>query len=94
METTHEEQETAHKDPEPQRAVIRSALDEIADEIGTALRGANLDFAVYLTVPNSGDSLATMACPLDPSDAEWSQASAIVCRIIGKRLSDVGLRPA
>ena len=93
METTNNEQEAAaHRGPEAQRAVIRSTLDEIADEVGTALRRENLDFPVYLTVPSSGDSLATMACPLDPSDAEWSQASAIVCRIIGKQLGDVRLR--
>jgi hypothetical protein len=47
---------------------------------------------MYLTVCNSGESLATMACPLDPSDTEWARASAIVCRIIGERLGDVRLR--
>ena len=78
--------------PDAQRGVIRLALEEIAAEVGTALRDAHLDFPVYLTVPNSGESLATMACPLDPSDGDWSQASAIVCRIIGQRLGDVGLR--
>ena len=77
--------------PDAQRGVIRLALDEIATEVGTALRDANLDFPIFLTVPNSGDSLATMACPLDPSDSDWSHASAIVCRIIGKRLGDARL---
>ena len=33
-----------------------------------------------------------MACPLDPSDSDWSHASAIVCRIIGQRLGDARLR--
>jgi hypothetical protein len=79
-------------EPEAQRAVIRLALDEIAAEIGTELRNATLDFPVYVTVCNSGKSLATMACPLDPSDTEWSRASAIVCKIIGRRLGDVRLR--
>src|SRR5450432_2920238 len=79
-------------EPEAQRAVIRLALDEIAVEVGTDLRDASLDFPVYLTVSNSGKSLATMACPLDPSDTEWSRASAIVCKIIGHRLGDVRLR--
>ena len=31
--------------------------DEIAAEVATALRDAHLDFPVFLTVPNSGDSL-------------------------------------
>src|ERR1700693_4809153 len=78
-------------EPETQREVIKLALDEIAAEVATALRDAHLDFPVFLTVPNSGESLATIACPLDPSDTEWSHASAIVCRIIGQRLGDARL---
>ena len=77
--------------PDEQREVIRQSLDEIAAEVATSLRDAHLDFPVFLTVPNSGDSLATMASPLDPSDSEWSHASAIVCRIIGQRLGDARL---
>ncbi len=73
-------------EPETQREIIRLTLGEIVTEIATALRDAQLDFPVFLTVPNAGDSLATMACPLDPSDSDWSHASAIVCRIIGQRL--------
>jgi hypothetical protein len=78
--------------PDAQREIIKLALDEIAAQVGTALRDARLDFPVYLTVPNSGESLATMSCPLDPSDSDWSYALAIVCRIIGQRLGDVRLR--
>jgi len=51
-----------------------------------------LDFPVYITVPHSGTSIATIATPLDPTDTQWSQAAAIVCRIIGQRLGDVRLR--
>jgi hypothetical protein len=83
---------TKHRQVEAQRALVRSDLDNIALEVGTALREASLTFPVYLTVPNSGNSLATMACPLDPSDSEWSQALAIVCRMIEERLGDVRLR--
>jgi hypothetical protein len=78
--------------PEAQREIIRIALGELANEIGVALRDAHLDFPVFLTVPNSGQSFATMACPLDPSDDDWSHASAIVCQIIAKRLGDVRLQ--
>ena len=78
--------------PDAQREIIRQSLDEIAAKVATAVRDAHLDFPVFLTVPNSGDSLATMACPLDPSDSDWSHASAIVCRIIGQRLGDARLR--
>jgi hypothetical protein len=79
-------------EPETQREVIKLALDELAAEVGVALREAQLDFPVFLTVPNSGESLATIATPLDPSNTAWSQATAIVRRIIGQRLGDVRLR--
>jgi hypothetical protein len=77
---------------EAQRAAIRLALDDIAQEVGMLLRDALLDFPVYLTVPNSGTSVATIATSLDPSDEDWSHASAIVCRTIGKRLGNVRLQ--
>ena len=80
-----------HTEPNAKREIIKLALNEIAAEVATLLHDAHLDFPVFLTVPNSGDSVATMACPLDPSDADWSHASAIVCRIIGQRLGDVRL---
>jgi hypothetical protein len=91
MDTTDQTQAASAGDPQTQRAVIKSALDEIAAEVSGALRQARLDFPVYLTVPNSGSSLATIACPLDPSDEEWSQASEIVCRIMGKHLGGIAL---
>ena len=77
---------------ESHREIIRQSLEEIAAEVATALREAHLEFPVFLTVPNSGDSLATMACPIDPSDEDWSHASAIVCRIIRQPLGDTRLR--
>lgn len=79
-------------EPDAQREIIRESLNEIATEVGTALRDAHLDFPVVLTVPTSGQSFATIATPLDPSDSDWSHASAIVCRIIGQRLGGVRLR--
>ncbi len=78
-------------EPDAKREIVRNSLNEIATEVETALREVHLDFPVFLTVPNSGDSLATMACPIDPSDSDWSHASAIVCRIIGERLGDARL---
>jgi hypothetical protein len=76
---------------EAQREVIRLALDDIAVQVGTAHREAGLDFPVLLTVPGSGNSLVTLACALDPSEEEWSQAMVIVCDIIGQRLGDIRL---
>jgi hypothetical protein len=75
-----------------QREIIREALDEIADDVGMMLRDEGLRFPVYITVRNSGDSLATIATTLDPTDAEWSRASAIVCEVIEKRIGGSELR--
>ena len=90
MDTTTEGTSTDGIDA--QREMIRQSLDEIANDISMALRDAGLRFPVYLTVPNSGDALATFATPLDPSDDDWAAASGIVTRIVSKALGDIPLR--
>jgi hypothetical protein len=82
---------TTDGEPEAQRAVIRLALDDIAIEVGTALRDAHLDFPVGLTIPSSGP-LITMVTPVDPSENDWSQATAIVRRIVSSKLGGMRLR--
>jgi hypothetical protein len=69
-----------------QRDIIRESLNEIVADIGMAMRDEGLHFPVYITVRNSGDSLATIATPLDPSDDDWSHAAAIVCRVLEKKI--------
>jgi hypothetical protein len=81
----------ADDEPEAQRVVIRLALDDIAIEVGAALRDALLDFPIGLTVPNSG-ALLTMVTPVDPSDDDWSQATAIVRHIVSSKLGGIRLR--
>ena len=49
-----------------QRDLIRQSLNEIANDLSMEMRDAKLDFPVYMTVPNSGNSLATIATPLGP----------------------------
>ena len=75
-----------------QRDIIRQSLDEIANDIGMAMRDVGLTFPVYMTVRNSGDALVTIATTLDPSDADWQQASEIVCRIIEEKVGCGRLR--
>ena len=58
-----------------QRDIIRQSINEIANDIGMAMRDVGLTFPLYITVRNSGDALVTIATPLDPSDADWQQAS-------------------
>jgi hypothetical protein len=75
-----------------QRDTLRQSLDAIASDVGLALRDVGLNFPVFLTVPNSGHSLATIATPLDPTDGDWQRASEIVCQIIAQKVGYDRLR--
>ena len=75
-----------------QRDIIRQSLDEIANDIGMAMRDVGLTFPIYMTVRNSGDALVTIATTIDPSDADWQQALEIVCRIIQEEVGCGQLR--
>jgi hypothetical protein len=84
---------STNDEPDAQRAIIRLALDDIASEVGAALRNARLDFPVGLAVPSSaGFALITMITPLDPSDSDWAQATAIVRHIVSSKLGGIRLR--
>jgi hypothetical protein len=91
---THDDIDTTSTDNrlDAQRSIIRQALNQIANDVGMMLRDEGLRFPVYITVRNSGDSLATIATTLDPTDTEWSRASAIVCEVIQKRIGGGKLR--
>jgi hypothetical protein len=69
-----------------QRGIIRQSLDQIAADIGMAMRDVGLAFPVYFAIPNSGDALVTMATTSDPPDEDWQRALAIVYEIIKKRI--------
>ena len=69
-----------------QRDIIRHSINEIANDIGMAMRDVGLTFPVYITVRNSGDALVTIATPLDPSDEQWQHAREIVCRTLEERV--------
>jgi hypothetical protein len=75
-----------------QREIIRHSLHEIVNDIGMAMRDAGLRFPVFMTIRDSGDSLATIATPGDESDTDWSRASTIVCQIIGQKTGGSKLR--
>jgi hypothetical protein len=87
MNTTDDQLEpTDDGELETQRSIIRESLDEFAEELRVALRGANLHYPIGLTVPLSGEALVTMVTPGDPSDDDWSHATAIVRQIVSRRL--------
>jgi hypothetical protein len=79
-------------DIQSQREIIRQSLSEIVNDIGIAMRDVGLCFPVFMTVRDNGDSLATIATPLDPSDQDWERASAIACEVIGQKIGDRKLR--
>ena len=89
-ETSQQSEEIDHR--YAQRDLIRQSLNEIANDLSMEMRDAALDFPVYMTVPHSGNSLATIATPLDPSDEDWEKVTAIVCRILQKRIGGGRLR--
>ena len=93
MNTSDEQDDIIFDDRiDAQRDLIRQSLDQIANDIGMAMRDVGLNFPVYMTVRNSGDALVTIATTLDPSDADWQQASEIVCRIIEEKVGCGRLR--
>src|ERR1700733_9451613 len=91
METDDEHHEI-DDNLDAQRDIIRKSLNEIVNNIGMAMRDVGLTFPVYITVRNSGDALVKIATPLDPSDEQWQQASAIVCRTLEERTGSERLR--
>ena len=85
MDTIDEYQEIDDR-LDAQRDIIRQSLEQTANDIGMEMRDVGLNFPVYMTVRNSGDSLVTIATTIDPSDADWQRASEIVCRIIQEKV--------
>jgi hypothetical protein len=81
MDTTHE-LSTAER-LEAHREVIRQSLHKIAIEVETALREAGLNYPIYMTLPHSGDVIATIAIPLDPSYDDWSKMSRSPAELSG-----------
>jgi hypothetical protein len=87
-----QDDERFDKDIESQRDTIRRSLSEIMNDIGMAMRDAGLHFPVFMTVRDHGDSLATIATPVDPSEDDWERASVIACQVIGQKIGDRKLR--
>jgi hypothetical protein len=85
MDTDNEYQEIDDS-LDTQRETLRQSLDAVVRDVSMTLRDAGLNFPVFLTIPSSGNSLATIATPLDPLDNDWQRASEIVCQIIAKKV--------
>jgi hypothetical protein len=93
MDYTGELLELSNDDEiDAQRSIIRQSLDEIANDVGMAMRDSRMDFPLGLTVPNSGYAIVTMLTPVDPSEEDWLHATDIVCQIVAERLGGMRLR--
>jgi hypothetical protein len=93
MNTIDEQQKQSDDDDlENLRSIIRQSLNEIANDIGAAMRDAHLNFPIGLTTPSSGSSIVTMVTPVEPSDDDWSHATAIVRHIVSSKLGGMRLR--
>ena len=66
------------------RDIIRRSLNDILEDIEVALGDAS--YSVFLSVPNTGISLATLTSPLNPSEEEWNGIVKVACEVIHKRL--------
>lgn len=89
---TIEQQAASDKGLNSQREITRASLNQIAADVGTAMRDVGLTFPVYFAMPNTGDALVTVATTLDPSDEDWRRAAAIVCQVIERKVGCGRLR--
>jgi hypothetical protein len=55
---------------EAQRQIIRPSMNEISTDVESELKQSGLNFPVFVTVPNSGDAILSVASPLDSSDLD------------------------
>jgi len=83
MKSTDQPDKTAD-DLDAQRAILTESIDNISREIGIALKDTDLHFPGYISVRTDGNSLATFATPLDPSDTDWDHATTLVCQVLGR----------
>jgi hypothetical protein len=78
---------------EAERGIIRQSLDAIASDVAMRMNDAGLrGYPIGLSVPSSGHSVASVMCPLDPPDDDWSHITAIVCAVLAKRLGGKSFR--
>ena len=71
---------------EAQREIIRQSLPGITSEITMLMRDAKLNFPIFLCLPRSGSALVTIATVLDPSDAQFTEATRISCQVLERIL--------
>ena len=71
--------------------MIRQSIIEVTADINAQLQSANLHSPVHIVVP-SRYSIVAIGCPVQLPPDQWSRMSAIVRKIVGKRLGGSQLR--
>jgi hypothetical protein len=75
------------EDFDPDREMIRQSLDAISTDIGMAMRDSGLGaIPTYVVIPNSGNAVATVMTPLDPTEEVWARIMEIACRVIQEKI--------
>ena len=75
------------EDIDPNRELIRQSLDTIANDVRMAMRDAGLgSIPTFIVIPNSGDSIAMVMTPLDPSVDDWARVMEIACSVIQAKI--------
>jgi hypothetical protein len=70
-----------------QRERIRDSLDAISNDLAMEMRDAGFgSIPIYIVVPQTGDALAALVTPLDPSDENWSLNLQIAYRVIQEKI--------
>ena len=92
MDTTIQQDLSAGNRIESKREIIRECLNEIIVDVERRLRAERLSSTIFLTVPNSGDAVASIATPQDPPDDLWAHIVEIVCMTVSERLDGLKLR--
>ena len=92
MDTTNQQDSLDAPNVEAERDIIRPILDDIAREVAMRLRDAGLNLQVFLTVPRSGNAIATVGTPTDPDDDVWESVCSIVRRVVSDRLDGMALQ--
>jgi hypothetical protein len=75
------------EDFDQNREMVRQSRDAISADIGMAMRDAGLGaIPTYIVLSNSGNALAMVMTPLDPSQADWDRVMEIACQVIQAKL--------
>jgi hypothetical protein len=82
METEFDDQ--TDDDMVRHRARARNLLSKITRQIRKALDDAGISLDVFVTIPSSGEAIATIGTAANPTDEVWDRTSKIISSIVGE----------